>query len=124
MFSFRKTNFLVLLALCLGILSACGDDDDNMMMICPPPMDAFVLSDCLMDIPDMLRPADDPDVTFEVNLFLDNGDYLYAFISSSIVAPIEVFDACCNNICRIGFPETTACTFQDTAEDLGIIFSE
>ena len=124
MFSFRKPYLLVLLILCLGILSSCGDDDDSMMMVCPPPADAFVLSDCLLDIPDMLRPEDDPAVTFEVNLFLEDGDYLYAFISSSITAPIEVFDACCNNICRIGFPQTTLCEFQDTAEDLGIIFSE
>ncbi len=121
MISFRQNLLCVLLLLGLSVLIACGDDDDNMMDVCPPPADAFVLSSCLLDIPDELRPEDDPDVTFEVELFKSNHAYYYAFLSSSFSTPIEVYDACCNYICRIGFPSTEECDWRDTAEELGII---
>jgi len=120
MTSFRQNLLCVLLLLGLSVLTSCGDDD-NMMNVCPAPTDAFVLSTCLLDIPDELRPEDDPDVTFKVDLFKDNDTYYYAFLSSSISAPIEVYDACCNSICRIGPFVTEACDWRDTAEELGTI---
>jgi hypothetical protein len=95
-----------------------------MMAGCPPPPDAFVLSDCLLGIPDKLRPPDQMDVTYKVDLYLSGTDYYYAFVSSSIREPIEVYDACCNSICRIGFPITTPCDWLDEAEDFGTIWEE
>jgi len=125
--SFRQNLFYLTLILVFAtVLSACGDDDvDDMLMNCPAPVDAFVLSNCLMDIPSELRAADDPDETFKVDLYKYNDTYYYAFIPAAFNnTKIEVYDACCNYICRIGFPITEECTWIDEAEDLGTIFEE
>jgi len=56
--SFRQNLFYLTLILVFAtVLSACGDDDvDDMLMNCPAPVDAFVLSNCLMDIPSVIMP--------------------------------------------------------------------
>ena len=126
MYSFsRHTLFLALLALSVGFLSSCGDDDADDLMACPVPADPVVLSSCLMDIPDMLRENDDPNETFSVDLYNDNGTYYYAFKPAAFNnTKIEVYDACCNYICRIGFPITEECDWRDTAERTADIFEE
>lgn len=127
MFSFRQNLFLLLvLSISAGFLSSCGGDDvDDMMSNCPTPEDPFVLSNCLLAIPDMLRDADDPDETFSVDLYNDNGTYYYAFKPAAFNnTKIEVYDACCNYICRIGFPITEECSWRDTAEKTEDIFEE
>jgi len=125
MIDFRQNVFFICILFCLSISSACGDDDEGMMSVCPPPVDAFIMSDCLLEIPDMLRSADDPNETYSVDLYNDNGDYYYAFKPAAINnTKLEVYDACCNYICRIGFPITEECDWRDTAEELGTIWEE
>jgi len=127
MYSLRQNlTYLILLVFSVSTFSSCGGDDlEDMIMNCPTPEDPLVLSDCLLDIPDMLRSADDPNETFSVDLYDDNGQFYYAFKPAAFNnTKIEVYDACCNYVCRIGFPITEECDWRNTAEKTTRIFEE